>query len=427
LIKLGIQILVAKLIPSCMKKDILPSPNTSYVTLRLGILALIFFTVTYLQGQVFAPSKKIELRAINYDMNTVVAAPEGFNTNGQQALTATQATITVTYTGFTQQAEDAFQFAVDIWELQIASDITIEIEATFESLSPGVLGSAGPTILTRDFTNAPVANTFYPIALANKLAETDLITTPVMGLPTHDINASFNSDFSSWYFGTDGNTPMGQYDFVSVVLHEIGHGLGFIGSDDVDSGTGEGSFNDPPFINDRFLENGSGVDLFDNFTNPSTALGDELESDDVFWNGSSAIAANGGSPPKLYAPNPYEPGSSVSHWDESTFPAGNANSLMTPFIGSAEAIHDPGPLTSGLFEDIGWTLGTSTTLPRILSVNPFTDMVTIKNFGTGAIDISSYQFCSKFSYGALSALMIESGSLNLSGGGFSNLVRLEHG
>ena len=392
-------------------------PNTSFRTLISGFFVFFLFTGTYLQGQVFAPSKKIDIRAINSDMNTTVAAPEGFNTNGQQALTATSATITVTYNGFSQEAEDAFQFAVDIWETQIASDITIEIEATWESLSMGVLGSAGPAILLRDFTNAPVANTFYPIALANKLAETDLITVPGMQmLPTHDINASFNSDFSSWYFGTDGNTPMGQYDFVSVVLHEIGHGLGLIGSDDVDSGTGEGSFNDPPFINDRFLENGSGVDLFDNFTHPSTALGDELESDDVFWNGSSAIAANGGSPPKLYAPNPYEPGSSLSHWDESTFPAGNANSLMTPFIGSAEAIHDPGPLTSGLFEDIGWTLGTSTTLPRILSVNPFADMITIKNFGTDAIDISSYQFCSKFSYGALSSQMIESGSLNLSGG-----------
>ncbi|MCZ6694550.1 MAG: hypothetical protein O6939_11655, partial [Bacteroidetes bacterium] len=192
-----------------MKKQIQHLPKTSFRTLISGIFVFFLFTGTYLQGQVFAPSKKIELRAINSDMNTTVAAPEGFNTNGQQALTATSATITVTYTGFSQEAEDAFQFAVDIWELQIASDITNEIEATWESLSMGVLGSAGPAIFTRDFTNAPVANTFYPIALANKLAETDLITIPVMGLPTHDINASFNSDFSSWYFGTDGNTPMG--------------------------------------------------------------------------------------------------------------------------------------------------------------------------------------------------------------------------
>ena len=40
--------------------------------------------------------------------------------------------------------------------------------------------------------------------------------------------------------GTDGNTPLGKIDFVTVVLHEIGHGLGFTGSMDVDTAPGRG-------------------------------------------------------------------------------------------------------------------------------------------------------------------------------------------
>ena len=44
------------------------------------------------------------------------------------------------------------------------------------------------------------------------------------------------------------------------------------------------------------------------------------------FTGPQATAANGGIAPRLYAPNPWEPGSSYSHLDDDTFPAGNPNS-----------------------------------------------------------------------------------------------------
>jgi hypothetical protein len=43
--------------------------------------------------------------------------------------------------------------------------------------------------------------------------------------------------------------------------------------------------------------------------------------------------------------------------DESTYPAGNPNSLMTFALGQAEAIHNPGPLVLGMLEDSGWATG----------------------------------------------------------------------
>jgi hypothetical protein len=54
----------------------------------------------------------------------------------------------------------------------------------------------------------------------------------------------------------------------------------------------------------------------------------------------------------LYTPNPYQPGSSVSHWDTSAFP----NQLMEPAINSdlTTSVKPPQDLTLPLLQDIGW-------------------------------------------------------------------------
>lgn len=137
--------------------------------------------------------------------------------NGVRTQTAT---ITVNYSGFSPQAQTAFQFAVDIWQSKITSAVPIVVNANWIPLSPGVLGSAGANNFFANFSGAPLASTWYPAAMANKLAGFDLDTSG----SGHDINANFNSNFTDWYLGTDGNPPFNQYDFVSVVLHELGHG-----------------------------------------------------------------------------------------------------------------------------------------------------------------------------------------------------------
>jgi len=55
---------------------------------------------------------------------------------------------------------------------------------------------------------------------------------------------------------------------------------------------------------------------------------------------------------RLYAPNPYQSGSSVSHWDTSAAP----NQLMEPFINSDLTFNltPPYDLTFSLLQDIGW-------------------------------------------------------------------------
>ncbi|HKR14064.1 MAG TPA: PA domain-containing protein [Pyrinomonadaceae bacterium] len=118
-----------------------------------------------------------------------------------------------------QQRLFAFQHAAEIWAARLDSNVPIRIRAQFVPLGAGVLGSAGPVSVVRNFAGAPLANTWYHIALANKLAGVDLNTT------NDDINANFSTNFN-FYLGVDNNHGA-QPDLVTVLLHEFAHGLGF--------------------------------------------------------------------------------------------------------------------------------------------------------------------------------------------------------
>jgi len=258
------------------------------------------------------------------------------------------ATFEVTYNGFSDDAKTAFAKAVELWSYLIKSSVTINIDATWQALDAGVLGSAGPNSLRREFKNAPVSLTWYPIAIANKLASFDLEPE------SFDIRARFSSTMN-WYLGVDGNCPANQYDFVSIVMHEIGHGLGFTGSADVDGTNGSWGLYDFPYIYDRFVFNESDELLIDTltFTNPSTQLKDEYTSGEVYFQSELSDQANGGGHAELYAPSVWNDGSSYSHLDD-VF-NGTEHSMMTYSSGTGEVTHDPGDITLGMFAEMGWT------------------------------------------------------------------------
>jgi hypothetical protein len=64
--------------------------------------------------------------------------------------------------------------------------VPIRGTANWTTLSPGVLGSAGPTYVFRDFSGAPSANTFYAAALAKKLSGTDLTAERRVAVRPHE-------------------------------------------------------------------------------------------------------------------------------------------------------------------------------------------------------------------------------------------------
>ncbi len=332
-------------------------------------------------GQDVRPGTLTAFEATTGDVFTKVGTPSGASFT---TASSTTATFIVTYTGFSAQAQTAFQAAVDVWSSLVTSSVPIRVSATWAGSGPTNLGSAGPTFFFRDFTGAPQAGTWYPVALANALNGADLNTG------VGDINANFNSNRSDWYFGTDGQTPSNMYDLESVVLHELGHGLGFLGTMDVTAGSGSwGLGTNPEFPTgfDRSTVNGSNQSLINTalFPNPSNALGTQLVSNNVFFNGTNAVAGNGGVKPKLYSPTTWSSGSSISHFDETTFPAGNADSLMTPMLASAESIHAPGPATLGVFKDIGWTIASASAGTLQFTSATFT---VAENVGSAGLTVS---------------------------------------
>ena len=260
---------------------------------------------------------------------------------------------------FPESAKTAFNAAAAIWANTIQSSVPITIFACWSNLgSSTTLGYSGGQPLHRDFSGAPLSGTWYQGSLANSLYGSDLSTS------SYDDYITYNSNFS-WYYGTDGNTPSGYYDLVTVAAHEIAHGLNFSGSASYSGGTGSYKNSGYPVVYDTFVEDGSGNKL-SAYTNPSTALGSLFTSNNLWFDGTNADAANGGSRVKLYAPSTWSSGSSFAHLDYSTF-AGTSNSMMVYAVAAGSSQHNPGTVTVGLLKDMGWALAAATTVPTPIS------------------------------------------------------------
>ncbi len=249
------------------------------------------------------------------------------------------------------QRRAAFEYGLGIWSNALAKAYEGERITVSASMDPmggsanwAVFGWGGPNYLRWNFGGAALANTVYSDALANHLAGRDLAP----GSP--EIVARFNSDIDSpavlgsidWYYGLDGN-PGDDVDFVSVVVHELGHGLNFLHN--IDASSGAWNIGGYPGIFDRFLETGGGTRLtsLDNAGRKAA-----ITSNNLFWGGSQGRGGNGGVRPKMYAPNPYDPSSSVSHTDEAT----HEYDLMSPLYSGPN--HSPSPIVLGMLADMGW-------------------------------------------------------------------------
>lgn len=255
------------------------------------------------------------------------------------------------------QRRAAFEYALGIWSSLLPRSYvgeTITVDVYFDPLGGSAFGAelahAGPNQVHWDFSGG-VASTVYGDALANHLHKGDLVTG------RSEIVATFNSDVDnptvlgsrSWYYGTDGNCGS-DTDFVSVVLHEMGHGLDFLSQYYSWDG---GYYNGYPGIYDRFLELSGGADMtaMSNADRKAAAV-----SNNLYWNGASGISGNGGVRPKIYAPSSIEPGSSLSHTDETLY----KYDLMSPMYSGPN--HDPGSIDLGMLADMGWSVASGSSL-----------------------------------------------------------------
>jgi hypothetical protein len=147
----------------------------------------------------------------------------GFNDPGPPAAGATGNTGTT----LGEQRLNVLQAACDIWAIYLHSTVDIRVQAQFDALPGMTLAGASAVTIVRNFANAPLADTWYPVALGNSLAGTDLSTSNDINVT---INVALDEDpaLDDWYYGLDGNAPSDKVDLLDVLLHELGHGLGMI-------------------------------------------------------------------------------------------------------------------------------------------------------------------------------------------------------
>lgn len=253
-----------------------------------------------------------------------------------------------------------FNFAAGIWGDFLDSGVPIPIDAEFNPLAPcttmgGVLGFASTNSIFQNHTNAVFPNTWYHISLANKQSGTD------NDMVFNDISTTFNSDVDNgclgvgtrFYYGFDGSTPANRINLLVVVLHELGHGLGF--SSFVNGATGQLAGGDPDVYTTFMFD--ESVSMFWNAMTDGDRMMSALRFDEVAWTGpniniAGSILTAGRNVTTgnvyLYTPNPLEPGSSISHFSTTA----NPNLLMEPIITMGLPIDLD--LTRQQMRDIGW-------------------------------------------------------------------------
>jgi hypothetical protein len=257
----------------------------------------------------------------------------------------------------------ALQFAVNQWAATIKSTVPIIIDARCQALGgdafSAVLANAGAQQVSSASGGVPHINTLYPLDLLNQYAGFDIDSG------TNDILVTLNSDVDNstvlgnvdFYYGTDGN-PGSDVDLVSVLLHELGHGLGFL-TFMAQNGTLLSGFPDVYELNLVQIPGGSLNSMSDAGRQAAQISGQ------LFWDGASVknrfntnTSSNYGNV-KMYAPGTFESGSSTSHFDVSNSP----DLLMEP---SYTGAHHSLDLTPNVLNDVGWFLDPAS-LPATLS------------------------------------------------------------
>ncbi|MDO8681685.1 MAG: hypothetical protein Q7R30_24510 [Acidobacteriota bacterium] len=251
----------------------------------------------------------------------------------------------------------ALEASVAAWSKVLQGTVEIVIQARMEAPKDGksqMLASAGPVDLV-GLENIGVAT-----ALASQMLDLDVRNE--LGNEA-DIEIVFSPDID-WDYSVNGAAARDRASFVYVTIHEIAHGLGFI--DSFVSETGE-LLNPIPFSYDVFVNRGSGR------ANKVTDHAAEerkrdLISRDLFFSGPKSIEASKksirpGPMVKLYAPDPYESGSSIAHVDQETY-SDFKTGLMTPRdFGSGTDKIDI--LTLGIMADMGYKLVAEAVTARV--------------------------------------------------------------
>jgi len=239
--------------------------------------------------------------------------------------------------------KSAIEHCVSILQNTWVSKLPVKALFKFDGakFGEGFLAMAQPTsYMGMDGINYPSALGKSMFSDASELDAAVASKKVKFDYPKYDLQVEFNKK-EKWYTGIDGKTPPKYVDLVTLCLHEVYHGLMFIGSDYIkmsDQGSVRVFPNNGQF--DSFLvtktTDGKFCPLKSFYSDPEK-LKKAVTNDNLYF------ATNDRRIAKLHAPFEFTPGSSIHHLDENTYQS-KKNRLMTPVFKRGESTHEIGPI-----------------------------------------------------------------------------------
>ncbi len=272
----------------------------------------------------------------------------------------------------------ALEHALGLIAPKLGGSVTIRVDVAFEdaddTTSSGsiILANARPCLISSP--QLPRKETLYPGALARSISA----QIRRSGLCANwDIEIRFNNE-PPFYYGFDeisGNSRPSGFSFVSVVMHEVFHGLGFFENVRKDGSwksiDGTNSLGQPtsvqrPSLYDEQLYSEADENFFHELSDSQRAAA-IISGDGLSWDGRTVgatrrscsygrlvggLKTDGISPsgrPLLHAPSGYLTGSSISHFHVSVTP----DDILEPRF---PVLTRDMTLALALLKDMGWRI-----------------------------------------------------------------------
>ena len=280
----------------------------------------------------------------------------------------------------TTHREDAIKRAGTTWDQRLRVTQAITIHACWLPYPTGIKLAA--MCIPNGILGAPncLPNTWYTTALARNIA---LSPKPLIPANQPDMTIIFNSNLKDaqgklqWYDGSAGKITADQYDFESVALHEICHGLGMLGLLFVDA-NGQGYYGSDlltqqipaafqqeqvlgfklpqlqnlPSIFTTIIKDPNGKPLM-SYQNGSKDLGSALKGVYNPVNNEHRLSLTTSQGRTfLYTPPAFQNFTSIEHIDPTQYP----NSVMIPQAVPGVEKRSIDPPVLAILQELGWNL-----------------------------------------------------------------------
>lgn len=264
--------------------------------------------------------------------------------------------------------KDVIYHALDIYGRTLQGTRTIRLKIEFQDLGSEISAEGTPQV-SRSEPELP--HIWYPLTLASQLVDRDI--PPIPEPQAYVRINSKNIDENLFSYSLAPDVPSNKIGLLNVILHELGHCMGFINITK-DDGTWYGDKpQNPPCLHSLFLMNRYVDETFRPFvTLTDTERAVAFSSDELWWFGSKVREAGYLYPTdpaidgptrysKVWAPV-YPAGNNTSHWD----PSHNPRQLMGPFTFSN--LLSFGLLLPAL-RDLGWSVSPVPAVPPNLPID----------------------------------------------------------